>query len=376
MTILILLLACGDKTAPIVQDSAVTDTMVEPSAEPSTEETGTDEDGDGFTVEDGDCDDTSPWINPARDEEPADGVDNDCDGRIDEKWSGVTISLAKQGSASSLLKLNQLGNIEAEITLNNECVPTYLDNNDVAGGYVISNGNVGVATVSETGICDVLVDYSEDEENTNVYGVLSLPSGEILASRGNELIKIGVDRTVESVVKWDANPVTEAGEPNPEYALFAWSIARDLLTNEIGIFGLYGGFATWHIDTGLVLHRTVDPEAWDGRYAYAGTARDGGGWYTLLYSEDSGEISVANFDSDVQNWNTRIVWTAADQSAQQFAFPQGITVNGDNGDYYVTADVASYSSVFRIREADQFIDDLYRSGSENTWTFFGLVSNY
>ena len=84
MTILILLLACGDKTAPIVQDSAVTDTMVEPSAEPSTEETGTDEDGDGFTVEDGDCDDTSPWINPARDEEPADGVDNDCDGRIDE----------------------------------------------------------------------------------------------------------------------------------------------------------------------------------------------------------------------------------------------------------------------------------------------------
>ena len=117
MTILILLLACGDKSAPIVQDSAVTDTMVEPSAEPSTEETGTDEDGDGFTVEDGDCDDTSPWINPARDEEPADGVDNDCDGRIDEKWSGVTISLAKQGSASSLLKLNQLGNIEAEITL-------------------------------------------------------------------------------------------------------------------------------------------------------------------------------------------------------------------------------------------------------------------
>ena len=64
-----------------------------------------------------------------------------------------------------------------------------------------------------------MVDYSEDEENTNVYGVLSLPSGEILASRGNELIKIGVDRTVESVVKWDANPVTEAGEPNPEYAL-------------------------------------------------------------------------------------------------------------------------------------------------------------
>ena len=38
--------------------------------------------------------------------------------------------------------------------------------------------------------------------------------------------------------------------------------------------------------------------------------------------------------------------------------PQGITINGDNGDYYVTADVATYSSVFRIREVDEFIDDL------------------
>ena len=84
---------------------------------------GTDEDGDGFTVEDGDCDDTSPWINPARDEETGDGVDNDCDGQIDEKWSGVTLSLAKQGETSSLVRLNQLGNVESELTLNNDCIP-------------------------------------------------------------------------------------------------------------------------------------------------------------------------------------------------------------------------------------------------------------
>ena len=27
-----------------------------------------------------DCDDSSPWINPARDEETGDDIDNDCDG--------------------------------------------------------------------------------------------------------------------------------------------------------------------------------------------------------------------------------------------------------------------------------------------------------
>ena len=48
-----------------------------------------------------------------------------------------------------------------------------------------------------------------------------------------------------------------------------------------------------------------------------------------------------------------------DQSAQQYAMPQGITINGDNGDYYVTADVATYSSVFRIHEVDMSLSMIY-----------------
>jgi len=42
-----------------------------------------DVDGDGFSVADGDCDDSNPLINPDA-TEVADGVDNDCDGQIDE----------------------------------------------------------------------------------------------------------------------------------------------------------------------------------------------------------------------------------------------------------------------------------------------------
>ena len=54
--------------------------------------------------------------------------------------------------------------------------------------------------------------------------------------------------------------MTDAGEANPNFQLYVWSIARNILTNEIGLFGLYGGFATWHTDTGLVVHRSIDPE--------------------------------------------------------------------------------------------------------------------
>ena len=77
-------------------------------------------------------------------------------------------------------RLNQLGNVESELSLNNDCVPTYLDKDESTGGFVISNANTGLASVSSTGDCQLLVDYSEDEENTDVFGVVALPSGDFM----------------------------------------------------------------------------------------------------------------------------------------------------------------------------------------------------
>jgi hypothetical protein len=42
-----------------------------------------DEDGDGFTPAEGDCDEKDASVNPAADE-TCDGIDNDCDDEIDE----------------------------------------------------------------------------------------------------------------------------------------------------------------------------------------------------------------------------------------------------------------------------------------------------
>ncbi|MCB9744702.1 MAG: hypothetical protein H6741_26955 [Alphaproteobacteria bacterium] len=54
-----------------------------------------DEDGDGYTAEQGDCDDNDPFLNPGA-EEVCDSVDNNCDGSVDE---GVTTTFYADADA-------------------------------------------------------------------------------------------------------------------------------------------------------------------------------------------------------------------------------------------------------------------------------------
>ena len=144
-TILLSILACAEKNP--------TEASSEPSGEPSpTQEpedsggepsepsapVGTDNDGDGFTVENGDCDDDDPWTNPLRDEKGGDGVDNDCDGMIDEKWDGLTVSRQSPNGDHHLVHFNSVGNIVSETSLSTDCAPAYLAHAEQ--GWIASAG--------------------------------------------------------------------------------------------------------------------------------------------------------------------------------------------------------------------------------------------
>jgi hypothetical protein len=54
------------------------------------EDTVDDQDGDGFTTDEGDCDDLDSLSNPVA-VEICDGLDNDCDTRIDEGLDAVGV---------------------------------------------------------------------------------------------------------------------------------------------------------------------------------------------------------------------------------------------------------------------------------------------
>jgi hypothetical protein len=73
----------ADSGAPVVADD--TDVPTRPAdSDPWWEQPAGDADGDGYTVAEGDCDDGQASVNPGWSRDPCDGLDNDCDGLVDE----------------------------------------------------------------------------------------------------------------------------------------------------------------------------------------------------------------------------------------------------------------------------------------------------
>jgi hypothetical protein len=82
----------GDDDDSANDDSAAEDSAAGDSASDGQhhdgDPQGEDADSDGWATGFGDCNDSNPEINPDSPEVPDDGVDNDCDGEIDEVIEG------------------------------------------------------------------------------------------------------------------------------------------------------------------------------------------------------------------------------------------------------------------------------------------------
>ena len=363
--LLLLALACSgdsDKDAVFVPDDsgdadADTDTDTDDAA---------DVDGDGWTVGEGDCDDDDIYANPAWDEDPSDGKDNDCDGRIDEVWAGLAVAYTNSGAASTIVYTDNLGRDDGEVALADEDVyPAWIDGAP-DGGFVINDSYARVSLLDADGVATALYDFSEEEEPRTVYGVATLPDGTFVASTLDSLVRVNLDGTIEELATWNGDLSDTEG-----FELAAYTLAVDLRDGTVGLFGYFGGFATWTEVGGFVQHRKIDLAAHDGLYTYAGAAADGGGWYVAAVDGSAGTYGVYGFDDATAAWTEAATWTREDWT------PVGITIDGDTGDWYVTANAGWYYTVWRIREADGSVANFYiTDGTEPYRSFQGLVARY
>ena len=323
-------------------------------------------DHDGWTVEEGDCDDEDPYVHPGWEEDPDDGKDNDCDGRVDEEWSGVTVSYYNDDGASSIVDIDHLGRLEREVELvDGEVYPMWLDLG-VDGGWVINNFAAGtLELVDEDGYTSVLSEFTEKETEWWLYGICTHPDGYYLASTIDALWRIDPDGTRSQLATWN----TDMSDPST-FDLLPYTVTVDWTTGEVGLVGYYGGFALWSEAAGLDIRRRPNIEEWDGVMTTSGAHKDMGAWYSIKMDASSGTVTVSRFDLDTDEWIDRVTWD------EQWS-PNVLGIDGDTGDFYVTANGGWYYAVWLVGADDGYATDLYMTdGTVPYRGFWGLAMRY
>ncbi len=374
---LLLLTGCIETGGVVASksDTTTTDSTYTPYYTPSTTDTDGDLDDDGYTPEDGDCDDDNVLVSPAREEDPEDNLDNDCDGRTDEVWAGVTAAMMDTEGVSDLVTLDTLGEELDSVRVGGDCMPNFLaayGSGWVASGAVMMPGagvdEVAVPVVmhiDEEGDCTPLAEFSDpDEYPYGVYGVATTPDGRIFATTVGALHEIDLAGSLSTVAEWVCN----LDDPDVHEAAVT-GLVWDLKTGTLGLFDYFGGFATWDETTGLNLLLKGDIE-YPAITTFTGTVKDGGDFFAPGVDTVTGDYGLYRFDRDGAAWELGQTWTASDWA------PSMLAINSDTGDGYVTANRGAYQTVWRLNVATGVQADFYQTQSGSTRSFAGIISNY
>ncbi|MEC7986237.1 MAG: MopE-related protein [Myxococcota bacterium] len=163
-----------------VEDSATPTSATEPSGEPAAEPEvsvdSMDNDGDGYSENDGDCDDTDPDISPIGSDESVDGVDQNCDevDGVDDDGDGVA-SEQSGGDDVDDTRVDVSPNIsEACDYLDNDC-DGVINNDRTCLVYAHSSNTLYEVdpfnmTISEVSSVPTLYDFDTDMSGT-LYGI-------------------------------------------------------------------------------------------------------------------------------------------------------------------------------------------------------------
>lgn len=208
----------GDDTAGGDDTAADTD----PDTDTDTGGVEGDEDGDGYTVEAGDCDDADPRAHPGAEEEGWDAVDQDCDGEDLHDWLDLAIGCGIASTGEALC----WGDYAAEYGLDAPPAGPFV--RIVAGGdYACALDAVGLLSCWGDGAPDVPagtvfadidglcgVTPGGGIECLSTWGTVALAGYRRVADGGNYLCALGATGSAEC---WDygIGSANDFGQANP-----------------------------------------------------------------------------------------------------------------------------------------------------------------
>jgi hypothetical protein len=332
-------------------DTSITDTT----------DTDDDQDNDGFSPADGDCDDDDPRVSPARAEEGGDGKDNDCDGKVDEAFAGVSVAWVESSGAGHILVLDSIGRVSDDVSAG-ACVPFFLDHvvrdgAQLADEWIINDSIASLARVTSDGKCTQIADFSDTEVyEFPPYGVTVTPDGTMYVVLADQLVSVGEDGTVRQLASWNA-----------EEEFYGLGLSNDASSGTVGIFDVYGGLAVYHPDTGFAfLHKPdfMAPEL----STLSGAHGDDGAWYVPASS--AAGVGVFRFTESSESWVLQDEWDDEDWSP----FMMGVDASDpDRPDFYITATAGAYQTVWRVAHGTNHPDQLYVSDGSDFGNFYGIA---
>ena len=346
----------GVKDGPPETGNGGIDTSLTDSAD-----TGDDQDKDGVTSADGDCDDSDPRVSPARSEAPSDDKENDCDGKTDEAFAALSVAWVESSGAGHILVLDSIGRVADDVSTG-ACVPFFVDHvvrdgAQLADEWIINDSLAALARVSADGSCTLLADFSDTEVyEFPPYGVTVTPDGTMYVVLADQLVSVADDGTVTPLASWNA-----------EEEFYALGLSNDPATGTVGIFDVYGGLAVYHPDSGFAFLHKPDfaaPEL----STLSGARGDDGAWYVPATS--AAGVGVFRFDEAKEAWSLQDEWDDDDWAP----FMMGVDASDpDRPDFYITATAGAYQTVWRVAHGTNHPDQLYISDGTDFGSFYGIA---
>lgn len=358
----VLLAACAGEHTFLPPDTSVdteetdpVDTSVDETDTVDTSDTGTDADHDGWSVEEGDCDDTTIWVNPAWPENAKDGIDNNCDGLVDEKFAGITLVTSDaDGGKTDLLNVDLLGDTVGTVnvtpSLSSGGVPAAVQIGPrISGdGWSFTDRGGKVGEIDDTGAVTVLWDdtkteYADGEEPIGYFGVAAHPDGWYAVSGGDRLWRVDPDGTMTVLAQWDCLEGTEGVTE-----ICPYDVAVDRFSGEVVLFGLFGGYAVWNADTGLDIAVLDNPET--PTHQFWSTQIVDNGTRLAMGVDDAGTYGIFEWDEDTETFAMNFEWVATDFAPVDFAVDQ------ISRQYYATANRGWFVTAWRLVPGDTNTD--------------------